>query len=101
MKKNVVHVCSLLDLQAEAYTDENNLNIVKESCQRLFLNAKQCDKNNNSFNTYVGWLDYTMGPKIYLDSESLALGGISLSHTRNDDSILNASKVNEHPRPIF
>lgn len=42
-----------------------------------------------------------MGPKIYLDSESLALGGISLSHTRNDDSILNASKMNEHPRPIF
>lgn len=68
----------------------------------MFLNAKQCDKNNHSFNTYVGWLDYTEGPKIYgLDSESSALGGISPSHTRNDDSILNASKMNEHPHPIF
>lgn len=63
----------------------------------MFLNAKQCDKNNHSFNTYVGWLDYTEGTTIYgLDSESLALGGISPSHTRNDDSILN-----EHPHPIF
>lgn len=42
------------------------------------------------------------GANIYgLDSESLALGGISPSHTRNDDSILNASKMNEHPHPIF
>lgn len=35
------------------------------------------------------------------DRESLLIGGISQSHTRNDDSILNASKMNEHPHPIF
>lgn len=49
-----------------------------------------------------GWIT-PRGQKlmVLLDSESLALGGISPSHTRNDDSILNASKMNEHPHPIF
>lgn len=49
-----------------------------------------------------GWIT-PRGQKlmVLLDSESLALGGISPSHTRNDDSILNASKMNEQPHPIF
>lgn len=42
------------------------------------------------------------GAKIYgLDGESLALGGISPSNTRNDDSILNGSKMNGHPTQYF